>query len=136
MVKSCASCGRKFEPKRPNGKYCGPTCRQRAHRAPKPTEAEQDAPVVTLPTPVVEGGTAASTRAELDAAGRLDTAAGQAALTLARRIDDCGSETGASLAALVKQHLATLQMATAGAERAADPIDELRARRERRLGAG
>lgn len=84
------------------------------------------------PTSLDEGELTAVARAELRAADREQSAAGQLVLALARRIDDAGSESGASLAALVKEFRASLAAATAGAEQAADPVDELRLQRERK----
>jgi hypothetical protein len=72
-----------------------------------------------------------ATLAELVAAGRVNSAAGQAVLVLARRIDSSEGETGAGLASLVKQHGVTLADAVKG-RRAASPLDELRLARERR----
>jgi len=68
-------------------------------------------------------------RAELEAAGRVDTYLGRAALALAVRIDYSTAVMG--FAALVKELRATMQAATEGVVVAADPIDELRARRDR-----
>lgn len=69
-------------------------------------------------------------RAELRAVDREQTAAGQLVLALARRIDTADEESGASLAALAKELRASLTVAMAGAEQAADPIDELRKQRD------
>jgi hypothetical protein len=72
--------------------------------------------------------------AELQAAGRLDSSAGQAAVALARRIDD-GAESSAGLAALTREMRAAMAEALARAEASGDALDELRARREaRRVG--
>lgn len=76
-----------------------------------------------------------ATKAELDKAGRLDTALGQQALVLARRIDEA-TDSGSALAAVAKELRVTLAEATKAASSTADPVDELRARREaRRRGA-
>jgi hypothetical protein len=74
-----------------------------------------------------------ATRAVLEAADRLNTPAGVSALLLAGKMD-AGGDTGSALAALAKQHLAVLDEATRGALVAADPVDDLRARRMARLG--
>jgi hypothetical protein len=74
--------------------------------------------------------------AELEAAGRLGTALGQAAVALARRIDAGASEPGSSFASLVRQHGATLAEAVKDAAAKADPLDELRSRRERKFAGG
>jgi hypothetical protein len=74
----------------------------------------------------------AATRAELDAAGRAGTSEGQKALLLARRLDDGVRDTGMGLAAVMRAHSAALAEAVRGAAVAADPVDELRARRDQK----
>lgn len=137
MRKSCVVCGTEFEAKRSAAKYCGARCRQRAHRRP---EAASDAKVLALSAELASetsaGGTAAATAVELERAGRLETALGQLALALARRIDAGDAETGSSLAALARQHRETLAEAVRDAQQAVDPLDELRKRRERKLAGG
>jgi hypothetical protein len=126
--KKCASCGKPFEAKRATAKYCGDRCRQRKHRKP-------DAPS-ELPAPVdigVTAGVTATTQAALERADRADSPAGQAALALARRIDAGSAETGSALASMVRQHGVTLAEALRNATIEADPVDELRARRDRKL---
>lgn len=81
-----------------------------------------------------EQGVEAATRARLDAAGRLGSPEGMSALLLARKLDQ-GGDTGSAMAALAKQHLASLEAAVRDAELASDPVDELRSRRQRRLSA-
>jgi hypothetical protein len=94
-------------------------------------------PAAAAPAVVdVDGAVAVSTLAELEAAGRSGTALGQAALLLARRLDGSGRETGASVAALSRQHAAALAAVLAGAKSAPDALDELRTRRERKRAAG
>lgn len=78
---------------------------------------------------------AAATRATLDEAGRADSPAGVSALLLAAKLD-LGGDTGSAMAALAKQHLAALEEALKDAPRAEDRVDELRARRAKRLGLG
>jgi len=68
---------------------------------------------------------------ELEAVGRLDTAAGQVALELAYRVAS-PHETGAAVAALAQQLGVTMTKALGGAAPAADPLDEIRARRDRK----
>lgn len=76
-----------------------------------------------------------ATRASLEAAGRESTPAGVNALLLAAKLD-LGGDTGSAMAALAKQHLAALEEALKGAPVADDQVDELRARRAKRLGLG
>lgn len=83
----------------------------------------------------VEVSAAEVTRRVLEDADRLLTPAGVNALLLARKLDQ-GRDTGSAMASLSKQHLAALAEATSDAQTAADPVDELRRRREaRRRGA-
>lgn len=56
---------------------------------------------------------------------------GQQALALARRLDD-GGTADTAFAAIAKELRTTLAEALKTATVAADPVDELRARRERR----
>lgn len=74
----------------------------------------------------------AATRAELEAAGKLDSALGSAALALAARLDD--KDTAASaVAPTAKELRATLEAVTRHAKPAGDPVDEVKAKREERL---
>ena len=135
--KQCAMCPAEFDAKRASARYCSERCKKRAQRAP-------DRPAVppgTVPAPPAPpagpalGGLTAATEAKLAAAGRLDGPEGQAALILAARIDlsPFSAETGAGVAALVRQLHATLAEALAGAKTKHDPgEDELRKARERR----
>ena len=129
----CASCGRPYEAKRASSRFCGPTCRQRASRAlaagiPPRASTPDDHPV---PPSELERATIR----ELEAAGRLQTAFGQVAVELARRIGS-RRETGAAVAALARELGATMTAALAGVADAADPLDEIRARRDLKRHAG
>ena len=124
MQRKCESCGRSYVAARPNSKFCGDTCRKRAQRSPKKPTAK---PVESIPS--IPSGLEAVAARELAAADRLDTVLGQAALVLARRIES-PMETGASIASMTKQLRETLADALKGAAQAADPLDEIRARRE------
>lgn len=136
MPKTCESCGEPFEAKRAAAKYCGERCRKRAQRRPgRPKVSEPAAAVPEVPGEVTNALTSA-TLAELERAGRVETAAGQAVLALARRIDAGASETGSALAALVREHRAALAEAVKDVRERKDPLDELRARRERKLASG
>jgi hypothetical protein len=76
-----------------------------------------------------------TTRRELESAGRLDTVLGQQTLILAERIDS-PHETASGTAALSKEFRAVREAALEGVGIAANPLDELRARRERKLAGG
>jgi hypothetical protein len=128
MQRECAQCGHSYEAVRPSSKYCGDTCGKRARRSPKQ--------IAVKPRPMVaSAGLEAVAARELEAAGRLDTVLGQAALVLARRLES-PMETGASIASMTKQLRETLVDALKGAAQAADPLDELRARRDSKRAVG
>lgn len=130
-VRRCAHCGEEFTAQRSTARYCGPSCRVYA------SKERQQAAVVAEIAPTAAAGApsvAQAVRAELEEAGRLTSSAGAAALALAARID-AQAEAGSAVAALVKQLHATMAEATKDATVAADPLDELRARREARRGA-
>lgn len=84
-------------------------------------------PVEDVPT----GGLVDATKRELETAEVLDTVLGQQALALAQRILSPAS-TGASVASLSKELRTVMSEATAGVKVADDPLDELRARRDRK----
>lgn len=74
----------------------------------------------------------AAVTAELTAAGMLDSYQGQAALLLARRMES-GDDTAPALAQMVRQLRETMASALSSAvPDEVDPVDELRARRDRR----
>ncbi len=125
MNRSCESCGGPYEAVRSNARYCSERCKkrgQRGHLVQLPAAADTD------------GGTALSdaVRAELEDAGRLNTSLGQAALTLARRIEG-GRDTGSAVASLNRELRSTLADAVMGAKVARSSLesyrDELRVRR-------
>ena len=133
MQRKCATCGKTYQAARPNSKYCKPGCRVRAHRSPKKSP---EPVVLSLPELLAGLGSAKTSwpltdaaARELEAAGRLDTVFGQAALVLARRIES-PMETGASIASMTKQLRETMADALKGAQQVADPLDEIRARRD------
>ena len=137
MFRPCEVCGVVYEAKRRTSKYCGAKCRVKASRGyvTTPELANVVALGTVVPAEPEQGPTYAATLRELTEAERHDTALGEAALVLARRVDG-GRDTGAGLAALVKQLEATLRSATSGATDEASALDkardELAARRAKR----
>lgn len=137
MEATCEECGAAFEAKRATAKYCRRACSARATRkraaAAAPAAAPPADPASVTPPPGAEGMPllVAATLDELAKAKRLDTALGQAALVLAAKAGSW-SDTGSATASVVRELRATLQAALAGAETTADPLDELRARRDRK----
>ena len=89
-----------------------------------------------LPVAVVgsDGLMVAAVRAELEVAGRDGTYMGALALTLADRMD--GSKSIMGYAAMAKELRSTMDAALVGVRVAADPVDELRLRRDRVRDAG
>ena len=110
MQRSCAQCRNLYDTNSPRSRYCSSTCRVRAHNARKKAAVVAElapAPPADAPPSVAE-----TVRAELSAVDRLTTTAGAAAMALAIRID-AQAETGAGVAALVKQLHQTMAVATA-----------------------
>ena len=125
-MRECDACGKTYEARRVTSKFCSPKCRIRNHEMSK-------RPSAVLPAePVNEDSVAAKSRAKLEAAGRLDTWEGAVALQLAARLDAQVREGGMGVAAIVREHRASMEEALKGAHVAADPVDELRERRDRR----
>lgn len=140
---SCQACGRAFEAKRHTAKFCSSACRVRAHTAAKagrpltpelPRHREGAAVVALAPMPPEVGGITAATERDLLAAKRLDTVAGQLAMMSARLLDSGVQDTMSSTAAMMRQHLATVEKALDGAETVLTPLEKIRRERELRTG--
>lgn len=71
-------------------------------------------------------------REELERIGKANTPLGAVATQLALRLD-LGDDPGSAMAAMAKELRTTMAELTRTADAVADPIDELRKRRERRL---
>ena len=123
MQRPCDVCGVEYEAKRATSKYCSDRCKMRKARG-AVTKAEGDG-VPKLAPEHVDGPVTESALVTLRETDRLDTPLGQASLALARRVD-LGRDTGAGLAALVKQFEATLKSATADVKSDASPLDNAR----------
>lgn len=147
MKVRCEVCGDAFEAQRRTARFCGSKCRMRAHRGAevvplRPEPARKPAPRARRKAAAnadeesqpVLGQVEAAVTKQLADAERLATPLGQAALVLARRLDSGKYDTGSAMASLVRQLEATLESATADAKVADDPVDELRRRRDRKLG--
>lgn len=132
-VRNCLKCGNEFTAVRHTAKYCGATCRKRGERGTAvvhaDTSSKQSKPVDDVPKIV------ADTREVLAAAGKLDHPLGDTALILARSLTEAGTQSG--LAAASKELRAVLAELLGDVRPAADPVDELRARRDvKRSAAG
>lgn len=132
MQRNCDSCGEVYEAKRATSKYCGSACRMRVSRG-QSVDPPPESDAASAEVDAVTG----ATRSELEAADRLTSALGQAAMALARRIDT-SRDTGSAFAQLVKEHRSALAAATAGARTRQSDVhdlqDELAARRARSAG--
>lgn len=126
MVRNCDVCGKAYEAKTKRSRYHSETCRKRAQRG---------GTIVPLRERPTVPSAFESTMQVLEMADRLSSPAGVNALLLAAKLD-AGGDTGSAMAALSKQHLAALEEALRDAPVAADPLDELRVRRQRRLADG
>lgn len=129
MERACDSCRQKYEARRPSSRFCGPTCRQRARRGMKPAVIGSAPPP---PDPDVVPPLVARVIRDLDTAGRLDTTPGQQAVLLATRLSS-PHETGASVASMNRELRATMAEALQGTAKAADHVDEVKARRDRKF---
>lgn len=118
MERQCALCGAPFTAKRSTARYCSGSCRARA--------SQGATPVTPMPTTQpAEARVVEATRRELVDADRLETALGQAALVLARRVES-DRDTGSAAAAVTREWRATLAEATKGAGAQASPLDRAR----------
>jgi hypothetical protein len=132
--RTCLACGKPVGGTR-RRKYCdnNDRCKRRYLRG------ARAAKVKPLPKSQSQSSSVEkSTRADLTAAGVLETPLGAAAVALAARIDEGHRETGQSLASLAKQLQATLEAAKSNVTRKATPLDEAQdelARRRAKRGA-
>ncbi len=132
MQRACDACKTLYTAKSPLSRYCGSRCAKRAQRMGLSRSAAEPAVVAVVPSST--GAVEAAVRSALEAAGRLSTPLGEVALVLARRLDAPGGESGSALASVAKQLTMTLATVTADAPPADDLLNELRARRDRKLG--
>lgn len=126
-------CGKIFKTTSPRARYCSSTCRSRASRA-----GTSSPNVISLPVAAAapagqaeqsdEPLLVATTRRELDDAGKLDTALGQQALLLAMRMCEPFA-SAAAVASLAKRHSDLIAQLVPPAPGKPDEIDELTARR-------
>lgn len=134
---TCAACSTDFNARSSRARFCSAKCRTDAHyrrtklglpeaKTPAPKPKRTRKPKADSIT-----GALGAVVAELTAAGRLDSSAGQAAVALARRIDD-GAESSSGLAALTREMRAAMAEALSRVEASGDALDELLARREAR----
>lgn len=113
-VKACEQCGTEFEAARSTAKFCSATCRSRKRRRPAGTLA-------------IPGMVDQVTR-RLEQVAKLDTALGQLALIVARRLES-GAETGSAIAALTDRMVKLLALVE-GEGATGDLLDEVAKKRD------
>lgn len=127
MERTCEGCGVRYVAKTKRSRFHSPKCAERSRKRRK-RAAGDVVPIDAGQIPSV----VAMTREVLVEADRVNTPAGANALRLAAKLD-AGGDTGSAMAALSKQHLAALEVATADVEREGDVVRDLEERRARRL---
>lgn len=135
----CAACAKPLSSSNPRKRFCDSTCR--ANGAKRRAKGVPEALVTVLPSAAADdvdqepdehlerGPVAAATLRELVEADRADSALGQSALALARRID-MGVDTGSALASAAARHAELLAAATRGARRQETELDRVRRQRD------
>lgn len=129
MQRNCNFCGKAYEAKRPTSKFCGSSCRGKNSTAGGRTLVEQAARRARP-----SGKLVATTERDLAAAGVLDSILGAAAVELARAIES--EVSGSARASMTRELRALVGEVLGSAEAAADPLDELAARRDAKRASG
>lgn len=130
MDRICDACGAPYEAIRANARFCSDRCRKRTARQPRPLTEMPSIP--TDAAPVAASHLSKIVAEELTAGGVLDTSPGQAAILLAQRMELGTTDTGSAVAAMSRELRSLMAEALGKTEVAADPMDELKARRESR----
>lgn len=128
VTRNCDFCGAAYGARRSTSRFCSDNCRKRNHLTPLPRPVPQQHPAVAADHSILD-----ATRAELQAAGRLDSWRGQLALLLAERMG--GFETGGAMAALSRELSRVIVEVMRDTPAAAELIDEVRRRRDRKRGS-
>ncbi len=134
--RKCATCGGPIGPQKGGGrprtkceKCSPPRTRDLKRRAPHKlvvVDGAADEASADEPRGAWVGEVEEATRAKLEAADLLDDPSAMVAVKLAQRIDRGTLDTGAGVAALVREHRAALADAMSRAKVAADPLERLR----------
>lgn len=125
MQRACDSCSVSYDAVRPSSRYCSSRCRGRASRA------GTSKPRVSVEAPIASTSTLVADQVRRELGELIDSAAGQMALSLALRLD-AAVDTGSAMAAVARELRSILTEMLGLTADAADPIDELKAARERR----
>lgn len=120
----CEFCGKQYVGVRKNSTYCSDICRARAAKARKGSS-----PVAEVPSlPGASNPVQDAVRAELEAAGVLNTAAGAAAVALAEVADNPSTGDAPRVTAL--RSLPAAIAAALASKRRVDQVDEVARRRD------
>jgi hypothetical protein len=130
MLRTCDRCGKPYEARHRDSRWCGSTCRAAQSKRPIAPVAQIAKPVGLQP---VKSPLQVAVEAELTAAGRLNTAKGWIALAALGRLSSSGLDNASGFAALLREARACLDDALEGGAVADDPLEELRVRRAKRL---
>lgn len=118
-------CEVEFEAARPSAKYHDATCRQRAARARRAEESARPARQ-SIKKPDGEHAFVTATRKELEVLGSVGSMLGEQVLAIADRMGR-GTETGAAMASLSKEHSRLMDLIRAGAKGSeSDPVEAAR----------
>lgn len=148
MMRKCDFCGNPYQAKRPQSKYCSTNCRVRNSRTPGPlpptpvsSRKKKSGSAATSPSPgdapvdldanPSESALVRATRAQLENAGVVveESMLAQQSLRIAEQMS--GRETAGGMASLSKELSRVMAEALRSAPPlVADPMDELRAKRE------
>jgi hypothetical protein len=122
--KPCFTCGNLYEAKMPHAKYCSTLCKRRGQRG----QGLQGATVAPEPSRLVE-----VVSKELELSGVLDTVLGQLAVLLAEAFAS-PMTSAAGMVAVSKELERVRAKALGKSTTRRDPLDELKARRDAKLG--
>ena len=150
IIKTCESCGKRYEAQRRDGKFCSVACRKRAFRkskrdasstnvitlAERPRErtgsqltkkAQAELAALEDEAPPQGGAVEQATRDQFDASEVPPTNPDSVlALTLARRLDHSSMESGSGIKALTSAYHAAIDRAMREAKKSGDALDDAR----------
>jgi hypothetical protein len=138
MLRTCDRCGKPYEARRRDSRWCGSTCRDAQSKRPIAPVAQIATHAIqaksdSMSDPSAKSPMAVAVEAELSAAGRLNTAKGWMVMAAVERLSNSGLDTASGFAAVLREARACLDDALASGAVADDPLEELRARRAKRL---
>lgn len=126
---NCARCGKAFSAVRKDAKYCSSTCRSAKFRGGPDPDNPPTVPDVPTVADIPDGLVEAVER-ELTEAGVLHTAAGQAAVLLARLASSPTMVDGPRVTAARQVAGAVAAAKAAAADKGGSRLDEMKARRD------